>query len=178
MKTEERKILSLFAFDYKLKFNEIERSLNIRSNNLAYHLKELVKKEILEKEDDYYRLGEKSEYLIPYLSEKNSVLCVLLVHIGNKKECFLHKREKRPFKDFLSLPGGRILTGESISQATFRLMKEKFNIQARLKKINSVSVEHLKKKGKILYSYILIFVSAATKDNLKLTDIKKNKRGT
>jgi len=171
----ERKILSLFAFEHKLKFNEIEKSLNLRSNKLAYHLKNLLKKGLIKKNNEEYKLSNKTEYLIPYLSEKNSVLCVLLVHIGNKENCFLHKRNKRPFKDLLSLPGGRILTGENISKATTRLIKEKFSINAKLKKINSISLEHLKKKNKILYSYLLIFVSATTKDKIKLTKIKENK---
>ena len=171
----ERKILSLFAFEHKLKFNEIEKSLNLRSNKLAYHLKNLLRKDLIEKINEEYKLSNNAEYLIPYLSEKNSVLCVLLIHLGNNKKCFLHKRNKRPFKNMLSLPGGRILTGESIKKATSRLMKEKFNIKAKLKKINSVSLEHLKKKNKILYSYLLIFVSATTKENPELTIFEKNK---
>lgn len=173
--TYERKILSLFAFDYRLKFSEIEKSLKIRSNRLAYYLKELVNKRILEKEQGDYKLSEASEYLIPYLSEKNSCLAVLLVHIGDNKRCFLYKRSKRPFKNFLSLPGGRILTGESIKQAVKRVIKEKFRINAELKKINSVSIEHLRKNNKIIYSYVLIFASAATKNKVNLTDIEKNK---
>jgi len=173
---DEGKILSLFAFEYKLKFSEIEKALGTRSNKLAYYLKNLVKKQLLDKQGNCYRLSESAEYLIPYLSEKNSVLSVLLVHLGNRKSCFLHLRQKRPFKDKLSLPGGRILTGESIKQATKRLMKEKFNISAELGKINSLSLEHLKKNKKILYTYILIFVNAKTKDKINLTNIEKNKK--
>lgn len=176
MEKSEREIISLFAFDYKLKFSDVEKALNIRSNKLAYYLKILVKKGILEKDNDLYKLAESSEYLIPYLSEKNSVLCVLLVHLGDNKKCFFHERKKRPFKSLLSLPGGRILTGESISKAAKRLMKEKHNINAKLTKINSVSIEHLKKNGRILYTYLLVFVSAKTKDKISLLDIEKNKK--
>jgi len=43
----EDKILRLFLFDHKLKFNEIEKVLKIRSNKLAYHLKKLVSKGVL-----------------------------------------------------------------------------------------------------------------------------------
>lgn len=170
----ENKILDLFLYSHKLKFNEIEKKLGIRSNKLAYHLKDLIKKGILAKENDFYLLTETSEYLIPYLSSKKPVLPVILVHIGNKEFCFLHKREKRPFKNYLSLPGGRLILGETITQATSRIMK-KYNIKAKFKKINSIFLEHVKKKGKIIHSFLLIFVSAETKSPVNLTNVKENK---
>jgi len=172
----KKRILALFAFNHKLKFSDMEKALNIRSNKLAYHLKSLVRKGSLEKQGDCYNLGENSEHIIPYLSEKNSVLSVILIHIGNNKKCFFHERKKRPFKGMLSLPGGRILTGESIKTAVKRLMNEKFNISAELKKVNSISVEHLRKKNKILYTYLLVFVSASSKDKIRLEEIEKNKK--
>src|SRR3989344_2109558 len=116
------KILDLFVYNDKLKFNEIEKNLKIRSNKLAYHLKKLLKKKILVKEGNYYILSETSEYLIPYISEKKSILPAILIHIGNKKQAFLYKRNKRPYKDLLSMPGGRFLVGETIQQATKRIM--------------------------------------------------------
>ncbi|HUS49979.1 MAG TPA: NUDIX domain-containing protein [Candidatus Paceibacterota bacterium] len=174
-KTEE-KILKLFAFNHKLKFNEIEKSIKERSNKIAYHLKQLIKKRVIKKESTDYMLSDNSEYLIPYLSEKSSILPVILVHLGNKKSCFLYKRTKRPYKNLLSLPGGRILIGESIKKAVLRIMKDKFNIKTRLKKINSISLEHIRKSNKIVNSFLLIFVTAETKDNLELINIEKNKK--
>jgi len=170
----EKNILELFLFNHKLKFSEIEKQLKIRSNKLSYHLKNLVKKGILEKQEETYQLSKTSEHLIPYLSDKKSPLPVLLVHIGNKKQSFLYKRQKRPFKDKLSLPGGRILLNESITQGVKRIMKEKFNINAKLKKINSISLEHVGTKNKI-HSFFLILTTATTKDNITLTNIEKNK---
>jgi len=74
----------------------------------------------------------------------------------------------------LSLPGGRLIIGESIPNAVKRIMKEKHNLEAKMTKINSISLEHVKKSGKILHSFILILVSAKTKE-LELTNIDKNK---
>lgn len=175
MQKIEKNILELFTYNNKLKFNEIEKNIKERSNKISYHIKNLIKKNILAKENDFYKLSDNSEYLIPYISDKNSVLSVLLVHIGNNKKCFLIKRNKRPFKNMLSLPGGRTILGESIKDSVKRLMKEKYNINAKLKKINSVSIEHLKKDNKIIHTYLLIFVSAKTLDKIELTDIENNK---
>ncbi len=170
----KEKILSVFLYNNKLKFNEIEKQLGIRSNKLAYHLKNLEKEEILVKKDETYKLSEAAEKLIPYLTSKKSVLPVILIAIGNKKKIFLHERKKRPFKNKLGLPGGRILLGEKISQATQRLMK-KFHINAKFKKVNSISLEQVKKNKKIVHSFLLMFVTAATKDKISLIDTTKNR---
>ena len=192
----EQKILELFLFNNNLKFNEIEKLIKIRSNKLAYHIKSLIKKGVLIKERENYSLSETAEYLIPYLSNKKAVLPVVLVHVGDKKQCFLYNRKKRPFKDYLSLPGGRFLINESIQDATNRLMK-KFNINANFKKINYISLEHVQKSFKTsespqkskaskdfccvkkqknkIHSFLLIFVSATTKDRIILINIKKNR---
>ena len=97
--------------------------MKARSNKLDYHLKKLITKNILEKDKEFYKLTENSEYIIPYTSDKNSILPVVLILIGDKKKAFLYKRKKRPYQEFLSLPGGRILLGESIKDSVKRIMK-------------------------------------------------------
>ena len=132
----EKKILGAFLHNHKLKFNEIEKITKIRSNNLTYHLKKLIDKNILNKKADNYELTETSEDLIPYISDKKSVLPVILSSIKNTKGIFLYNRTKRPYKDKSSLPGGRIKLGETIHQAAERIMREKLRLNCRFKKIN------------------------------------------
>jgi len=172
----EKKILRLFTEKEKLKFSEIEKLLKIRSNKLAYYLKNLIKKGILEKQNENYKLSETAENLIPYFSEKTSPLPVILIRIGNNKNCFLCKREKRPFRNKLSLPGGRLLVNETIKEAVKRIMKEKYNINAELSKIISVSLEIVKRKSKKMHSFILILVEAMTKNKVKLESAAKNRK--
>ncbi len=168
-------ILKLFQYEEKLSFTDIQAALKIRSNKLAYHLKKLTKNKILIKEDGYYALSEATECLVPYMAEKKSVLTVILIHIGDQNKVYLIKRTKRPYKNLLSLPGGRILAGESIEQAVSRIMKIKFNINAKLKKVRSISLEHLIKNNKNVNSFLLIFVSAETKEDIELKELKKVK---
>jgi ADP-ribose pyrophosphatase YjhB (NUDIX family) len=169
----EKEILSLFLTNKRLKFNEIEKLLKTRSNKLDYHLKKLISKKIIEKNNDFYRLTESSEYLIPYISEKNALLPAVLILIGNNKKAFLYKRTKRPYQGFLSLPGGRILLGESVKESVKRIMKEKHNLNATLEKINSVSIEHIKRNKKVINSFLLIFTTAKTKEKINLVNIEK-----
>ena len=172
----EKEILSLFLTNKRLKFSEIEKLLKTRSNKLNYHIKKLISKNIIEKNNNFYSLTDTSEYLIPYLSEKNSLLPVVLILVWNKKKAFLYKRAKRPYQEFLSLPGGRILLGESIKKSVKRIMKEKHNLNATLTKINSISIEHIRKHNKIIHSFLLIFTTAKIKENVNLIDIEKYKR--
>ena len=170
----QKSILEAFLYNHKLKFNEIEKLVKERSNKLAYHIKSLIKKGVIEKDGEYYRLSETSETIIPFLSDKKPVLAVLLIALEKNKKIFLYKRDKRPFRGKFSLPGGRMIVGESIPQSTKRLMK-KFNINCTFKKINSISLEHVKRRGKTLHSFLLIFVSATTKEDLKYLTPNKAK---
>lgn len=171
----EEQIIKLFLTKNKLKFNEIEKSLGVRSNKLDYHLKKLLDEGVISKNNGFYELSETSEYLIPYVSDKKSVLPVVLICMGDSKRVFLYKRHKRPYKNFLSLPGGRLLLGESISNCTKRIMKEKHKINAEFEKINSISLEHVKKNKKIIHSFLLIFVNAKIDQDFEFVDVDKNK---
>lgn len=123
----EKAITKLFAFNHKMTFGEIEKQINARSNKLAYHIKKLTNDGVLIKSDNFYKLSEKSEKEIPYLAEKKSLIPVIIIAIRKKQnEIFLMKRIKRPFKNKLALPGGRIILRETIPKATERIMKEKF----------------------------------------------------
>lgn len=168
-------ILKLFQYHQKMKFSDIEKALKVRSNKLAYHIKNLTKRGFLIKEGSHYSLSENTENIIPYLSDKKAMLPVILIYIGNESECFLYNRKKRPFKDKLSLPGGRPLIGESLNDSIKRMMQEKFNINAKLKFIHSISIENLKKNNKIIQTDIILFVSAITKDKIQLTNIERAK---
>ena len=169
-------ILNLFAYESNLIFTDIKKKLKIRSNLLSYWLNQLIKKAIIEKHNNSYSLSESSEHLIPYLSKNKSILPVILIQISNSSSCFLFKRTKRPYKSFFSLPGGRILVGESLKSASERIMKTKFNIEIKQTKIRSISLEHVKKKNKIIYSFILILVTAKPLSEITLTNINKNKK--
>lgn len=172
----EEKILQHFLYNEKLKFNEIEKVSKLRSNKLSYYIKRLLEEGVITKEQEFYKLSDKSEVLIPYITEKKSILPVVLIAIKESDKIFLHKREKRPYKDKLGLPAGRILLGETISDATKRIMKEKFNIKAKFQKVNSVSVENISKNKQVVHSFLLILVTATTKDKINFVNLKKNKK--
>jgi len=172
----EKDILNVFLYKNKLRFSEIEDKTESRSNKLAYHLKKLISKGIVVKNGENYMLSENYEHLIPYITEKQAILPVLLIVAEKKGKYFLHHREKRPYNDFLSLPGGRIFVGENIKKATMRIMKDKFGINSSFKGIKSISLEHVRKKGKIIYSFLLMLVSVSTREDIKYYDLEENRK--
>lgn len=170
----EQEILSLFTHNDTLKFNQIEKSLNKRSNKLAYHLKKLRDKQFLQKTGDTYSLAEEQESTIPYLSSKKAVIPVILIHIGNEKQAFLIERTKRPYKNMLALPGGRLMQGESFTSAAKRIALEKCNLQITPTTSTTLALEHVMKKGKIVHSFILILIKAKAK--VPLISLAHNKK--
>lgn len=173
----EKEILKAFLYNHELRFSDIEKKVRLRSNKLAYHIKNLVKKGVLEKSGDFYKLTEVSENLIPYLSDKQSPLPVILIALQkDSNNLFLYPREKRPFKGKFSLPGGRLLKGESIIDSVKRIMKDKHNLCVDFKKVNSVSLEQVFSKNKIIHSFLLIFVSVTSKDNINYINVQKQRK--
>ncbi|HEB47357.1 MAG TPA: hypothetical protein ENI22_02715 [Candidatus Pacearchaeota archaeon] len=172
----EKAILNVFLYKNKLRFSEIEDKTGLRSNKLAYYLKKLIFKGIVVKNKENYMLSESHEHLIPYITEKQAILPVLLIVAEKKGKYFLYHRDKRPYNDFLSLPGGRILVGENIKKATVRIMKNKFGINSSFKGIKSISLEHVRKNGKIIYSFLLMLVSVSTREDIKYYDLEENRK--
>ena len=172
----EKVILNVFLYKNKLRFSEIEDKTELRSNKLAYYLKKLISKGIVVKNGKNYMLSENYEHLIPYITEKQAILPVLLIVAEKKGKYFLYHRDKRPYNGFLSLPGGRIFVGENIKKATMRIMKDKFEINSSFKSIKSISLEHVRKKGKIIYSFLLMLVSVSTREDIKYYDLEENRK--
>lgn len=70
-------ILKKFIYNLKLKYNEIWDKKICSSSNFDYHLKQLIKEEIIEKKEDFYILTNKGTILITEIDGKT---------INNKKK--------------------------------------------------------------------------------------------
>ena len=175
MNLRER-IIELFVFHKKLKFSEIEKLSLTRSNKIDYYLKQLIKEGVLGKNGKEYFLSESAESLIPYISMKQAVIPVVLIKIKKGNNVFLYERSKRPYQGKLSLPGGRLVVGEEISDAVKRILLEKHNVKAKFKSVDSISLEHLVKNKKIINTFLLILVSAEYNGDVSLVNVIKEKK--
>ncbi|MBS3168514.1 NUDIX domain-containing protein [Candidatus Woesearchaeota archaeon] len=178
IKKEREQIFRLFLDNDKLKFNEIEKFLGIRSNMVSYHLEKMLQECLLEKKGDYYVLTKNAEKYIPVFSnitgESMSPLAVVLVAVVNKDKILLIKRNNRPYKDYWGLIGGKILFGENFERASERLTSIRSKLDCSFVSVNSVLHEHVKNGDEIIHDFMLFFTKVRSK-GLNFVDGKYGK---
>ncbi|MBT3304000.1 NUDIX domain-containing protein [Candidatus Woesearchaeota archaeon] len=177
VKKEREEIFRMFLGDNKLKFNEIEKKLEIRSNMVSYHLDKMQEEGLLEKKGMYYYLTKEAERYLPILphitGEGMSPLPVVLVAVIKDERILLIKRKRRPYKGYWSLVGGKMLIEESFEQASKRLVKEKTGLDCQFVSTNAILHEQVKGDEIIKHSFILFF----TKVSVETNELKESEHG-
>ncbi len=184
-KKEREEIFRLFLNKHKLKFNEIEKSLKIRSNMVAYHLEQMRKENLIEKNKEYYLLTKDAEKYIPIFSQLRgqelSPLPVILVAVMHNDKILLMKRNKRPYKDYWGMIGGKMHMDESFKEVSIRKVTEKSALETKFISINAVLHERVHDSS-VKHSFILFFTKVNSEKirfketasgKLKWFDIKK-----
>ncbi|HII14836.1 MAG TPA: NUDIX domain-containing protein [Nanoarchaeota archaeon] len=165
-KKEREDIFGLFLENHTLKFSQIEKALNIRSNMVAYHLECMQREGLLEKKGEHYILAPKAEKYLSVLAnitgKEMSPLPVLLVAVANKGKILLMKRNRRPYRSYWSLIGGKMRFEESFKDAALRLAREKAGLAARFGSMNGILHERVFGNGIAKHSFILFFVKASS----------------
>lgn len=170
-KKERSQIFKLFLENNKLKFNEIEKCLRIRSNMVSYHLTSMVKEGLLIKKGEYYLLTEHAEKYIPLFSDifgmdvsPLPIVLVAVVDKNSRNSILLIRRNKRPYKDYWSMIGGKLLLHEDIQEAAIRQVKEKTGLDSEFISVNNVLHERVEGAGIVKHSFVLMFVKLTVKD--------------
>ena len=190
-KKEREQIFQMFSEHRSLKFGQIEKVLQIRSNMVAYHIEQMVNEGVLNKDNDGYSLTREGEKYLPIANHLNgaemSPLPVVIVALLNKDKILMIKRNKRPYQNYWGLIGGKMLLEENFEQATLRQVKTKSGLSSKFVSINSVMHERVTGDGIVKHSFILFFTKAVTEDNrlweseygevkwVKLSEISKEK---
>ena len=160
-KKEREEIFKLFLNDSKLKFNEIEKAIKIRSNMVSYHLDKMQEEGILEKKQEYYQLTKDAEKYVPIfaniIGKKLSPVPVILVAVINNNKILMIKRNRRPYKDYWSMIGGKMLLNEDFKQSSIRIVKEKTGLDAEFISFNSIMQEKVKTNNEVKHNFILFF---------------------
>ena len=176
-KKEHKDIFSLFVRNHRLKFNEIEKNLDIRSNHLSYYLSKLVEDNILEKEDEYYILTKEAEKMIPFFAhitgKEQGPLSIVAAAIVNKNKICLLKRAKRPYKGYWGAIGGKLQLQESLKETAIREAKEETNLDCKFDKVSAVIHERVIDSD-IYKIALVIFLVKLTTDQ---TDFKADEEG-
>lgn len=176
-KKEREEIFRLFTENSSLRFNEIEKKLNLRSNMVSYHLEQMLIENILQKKQDKYSLTKEAEKYLPMIShvigKELSPLPIVLVAVTDEKKVLLIKRKKRPYKDYWSMIGGKILLEETVRESALRVVREKTGLNVEIESINSVLHERVFGEEIVKHGFILILVKTKTKE----TKFKETRHG-
>lgn len=174
-------IFQQFTYNKRLRFSELEKFTKLRSNELAYFLKQMTKKNILVKDNEEYILTIDGEKQIPYFQEHNKLTplpTILVKIINDENKILMIKRIKRPYQKLWSLPGGRILLGETIVDAAKRIVKRKTFLDIDVKYQSLVTGnEYVLKDNIVQYGFILLVIQAkptsiiSEKEDIKWFDI-------
>ncbi|MBW2970061.1 NUDIX domain-containing protein [Candidatus Woesearchaeota archaeon] len=173
----QNKILELFTKNKRLRFSDIEKATQTKSNTLAYHLENLTKQGILKKEDDHYILTNNAETMIPMLAQitgkEKGVLPVVLMAILDKDKILLLKRNKRPYKGYWGIPGGKLRLHESVTECAIREAQEETGLKCNFSHIASVIHERVEENKE--YKHAFLFLLAVLKP--ETTTIKESEEG-
>ncbi len=156
-------VFALFLTQDKLKFSDIEKQLHARSNKISYHITQMQKQGILEKKGLYYSLTTHAEKMIPLFSELSATISdigplpVILVAVTYKNKILLVKRNKRPYKDYWSMIGGKMLHHETVQEASLRKVQQKTGLQTRFVSVNALLHERVHGDDVVKHSFLLLF---------------------
>ena len=166
-KKEREEIFKLFVRKRMLKFNEIEKILNIRSNTLSYHLDMMVKDNVLEKDGEYYKLTKEAEQIIPFFShvtgKEKGPLTVIISAVTRKNKICLLRRAKRPYQGYWGMIGGKLRLDESIKDCAIREVKEETGLDCEFEGIRGVLHERVKDNGDVKHAFVLFLCELTTK---------------
>lgn len=117
----------------------------------------------------------------------NTTIPIVVAGIIQKEKVLLLQREKEPFKDLWSLPGGKIESNEFITDALIREVSEETNLFLKSIKFCGIVSEKITNKQKNTYGHLInIFLIDSYKGKIKssiegklkwftLEEIKKQK---
>ena len=170
---KRQSIFQQFLYNKELRFNEIEKLTKIRSNELAYFIQKLVDDGILLKDGDVYKLSDIAEKYIPFYIESDeslSPLPVVLVACVSDGKVLLWKRNKRPYEDHWSLPGGRLRLTETIEQASIRVLKKITFVDGMFNSANAIVNEKHVAQEEVKHAYLIVFTRATPLNEIKEKD--------
>jgi ADP-ribose pyrophosphatase YjhB (NUDIX family) len=174
----KHKIFELFTRNKRLRFSDIEKALEIKSNTLAYHLDNMTKEGMLQKDGDDYMLSTHGEKLLPFFAHVTQKLTggclpVVLAAIIKDDKILLLKRKKRPYQGYWGVPGGKLHLEESIEECALREVKEETGLDCKFSHIAAIVHERVKENDAYKHAFLLFFVVLKPKTD----EIKESEEG-
>ncbi len=158
----KKMILQKLIFNPELSFSQLWDK-SVESNKFTYHLKTMLKDDLIIKTRDKYSLTKKGIDFVTYVdSSKVEVakqpLVVVFCVVRNGNKILVNRRLKEPFYGYCGTPGGKVSFGETLIDAAKKELKEETGLEAKNGKLISIrSMRTYDKKTKELIHHHIGF---------------------
>jgi len=88
-----------------------------------------------------------------FMKKKEKIIPIVGGVVVNDGKILFIERIKEPYKDYWSIPGGKLDFGESVKECAVREFKEETNIDTEFERIGGVAHEIIEENGKELGHY-------------------------
>ncbi len=133
-------IMKKLLFSQNTKFTELKPNENIENNQLTFHLNQLIKDKLVEKNSDKtYSLTLKGkEYANRMDTDKKkaqkqgkigAITCCIRENKDGEFEFLMYTRKKHPFYNHQGFASGKVPYGESVVESAIRELKEETNLE-------------------------------------------------
>lgn len=143
-----------------------------------YHLKELISKEYILKDQKGYSLTDKGKEITDFMEEDTKIqdrfkTSIFIWPIRNKK-VLLHKRLKHPYYGYVGSISGKMKIGEKIDETITRELKDEINIEPiSIELLGVKRAIFVNKKKKVTTDGIyLVYLISDFKGKIKLNGIE------
>ncbi len=162
-------ILKMLLFNPQARFNKLNAT-ELTSDHFSYHIKSLMKKNLIAKAGQYYCLTPEGKEFANLMDtdvmkvEKQPKVGVLVIaekKVNGKRMLLLQQRLKEPYYGFYGFVTGKVRFGEMVLETAARELDEEAGLTANLKH-KYIIHEHIYdvKTGKLLEDKFFHVVSA------------------
>lgn len=174
----QKRILISLMHNPLMTFNQLWAKEG-RSNKFAYHLKVLVKKELVKKTPKGYSLTTKGKQQVAYLERttgeqwKFPIVAVIAVITEGEKVLVL-QRKKEPFREYWGFHGGKLHATQNLLECAEQAIKEETGLTCDVELKGLLSTRTFQGDD-LSYNHQLFVVQATNPTGTLLQETKKGK---
>jgi len=157
------KLLNERSYNY----SELYKVLDLRSNLFDYHLRALLKQNLVLKSNKKYKLSSIGQSISPYLDIGKQPIVAVLLAIVKEGKVALVKRNKHAYRGHWAIPGGKVRFGESAEEAVKRTCQKEMGLEPKYMEYVATIQEIVSENGADKHHFIFLLYKVKTKGELK-----------